>query len=177
LQAVGRALLLLLNVLLVLVGVVQCFVGVVFMVGGASDPEFGGTLTAVGLGCLLVGAAMTVGGVVWWIHRLRPTPAVPPGPLVAPGRPEVAVARMNEANAAFQTGDLSEALTALWDEVYEASRRNDREQLAAIKALAEKIQQASPAKKRIQKKATQLVETAAALASSHEPIDEVAPVA
>jgi hypothetical protein len=67
-----------------------------------------------------------------------------PGAVVA-DRPAAAVTRMEEAEAAFKLGDVRKALTPLWDELDDASRRGDTEQLEAIQTLAHKMQQASSA--------------------------------
>jgi hypothetical protein len=88
---------------------------------------------------------------------------------VALDRPEAAVARMEDAEAAFQQARFGAALSILFDEVYEASRRRDAEHLGAVKALAEKIERAPVSQQRDRAKAARLIQTADEAMASIEP--------
>ena len=82
---------------------------------------------------------------------------------------------MEEAKTAFERGDFGKALEPLWDEVYEAARRRDSEQLESVKTLAEKIEQASASDKRTRTKAMRLVVTATEQLAAVSPPVEATP--
>jgi len=69
-RAVGRAVVVVLNALMVLGGVFLVFVGVVAL-SVSNDPEMGGLAAALGLLSLVVGLPLMIGGGVWWRRRLR----------------------------------------------------------------------------------------------------------
>jgi len=99
-------------------------------------------------------------------HCHREIPATPPA--AAHGSPQTrthqrtdaAVARVKSAEAAFQEGRFGDALSVLFEEVYEASRRRDIEHLQEVKSLAQKIEQATASQKRDRTKAARLAQTA-----------------
>jgi hypothetical protein len=152
-------------ILMVLVGALLLLLGGAFV----ASPNAGdvGDLTGPGLLIFLVGLLFVVAGVLWWRRLLRMEEGRASAPLHgtfvgATERPEVAMARMEAAQTAFQAGEFKRALESLWDEVYEASHRRDNEQLEAVKGLAEEIGQSSAAPKRTRKNASHLADTATA---------------
>lgn len=144
-------------------------VGVLFL-ASSGDPWLGSAFAFWGVVFLLIGLPLMGIGGRWWYRQLRRSE---PLPLVSTDRPQTAAARIEEAKSAFEAGDFGKALSSLWDEVYEASRRRDSEQLEAVKTLANQIERRSrsPADKRTRTKAARVVETAdVALAKLAPPV-------
>jgi hypothetical protein len=128
--------------------------GVLLMVGSQIDGSSGGIFSD-GLGCVVLGALTAWGGM-----RLQKRVSPPPARGRLDDSPEVSLLRMEQAEAAYEHGDLAKAFESLWDEFYLASRRGDNQRLEAVRALAEKIRQTAP-KRRTRATASHLVGKAA----------------
>jgi len=162
-RTVGRALVVILAIVMVLIGALLLFVGGALV----ASPDAGdlGNLAGVGVAIFLIGLLLVVTGALLWRRRLRADEGHSAGEVrarmryVSGGeRPAVAQARLDQAAKAVADRAYAKAFSPMYDESYEADRRGDPEALKELLGLASEIESAPDVHQRTREDAREMAD-------------------